>query len=137
MLGVERRVDMTKVQLLSRETDWKVLIVVVSLLFSAFVGYLLPTPTVQPTLSVSEYPPLTVYCGIRFLDALLTTALLVLVWAVFRLLEPGRRYSRTWVIAKTVGIPVIWLLLVIALGFWFSHLHEELLRDIYGHLFVT
>jgi hypothetical protein len=127
---------MTKVQFLSRETDWKVLIPLGSLLFSAFVGYLLPTPTVQPTLSVLEYPPLTAYCGMRFLDALIAAALLVLVWGVFRFLEPGRRYSRTSVITKTVGIPVVWLLLVIALGFWFSHLHEELLRDIYGHDFV-
>jgi hypothetical protein len=121
---------MTKVQFSSRETDWKILIALGSLAFSAFVGYLLPTPTVDPTLSVLEYPPLTAYCGTRLLDALITAALLVLVWGVFRLLEPGRRYSQTWVIAKTVGIPMVWLLLVIALGFWFSHLHEEHLRAI-------
>jgi hypothetical protein len=121
---------MTKVQFLSRETDWKVLIAFGSLVFSAFVGYLLPTPTGYPPGS-PDYPPLTAYFGIRFVDALIAAALLALVWGVFRLLEPGRRYSQTWVIAKTVGIPLVWLLLVIALGFWFSHLHEEYLRTIY------
>lgn len=122
---------MTNVQVSSRETDWKVLIAFGSLALSAFVGYLLPTPTDYPPNSV-EYWPLTAYCGTRFLDALIAAALLVLVWGVFRLVEPGRRYSRTWVVAKAVGIPVVWLLLVIALGFWFSHLHEEYLRQIFS-----
>ena len=72
----------------------------------------------------------------RFVDAFIAMSLLVLVWGVFRLLEPGRRYSRMWVIAKTVGIPLIWILLVVALGFWFAHLHEEWFRQKYEPLMV-
>jgi hypothetical protein len=126
---------MTSAQHLSRQADWKFLIPLGSLVFAAFVGYLLPPPTEYPPHPAGS-PPLTVYFGMRFVDGLITMALLVLVWGVFRLLEPGRRYSRTLVIAKTVGIPLIWILLVVALGFWFAHLHDELFRQKYEPLMV-
>jgi hypothetical protein len=102
---------MNNIQFSSRETDRKVLIVLFSLAFSAFVGYLLPTPL--------DYP------GIQFFDAFITVALGVLVWGVFRLLEPARRYSRTWVIAKNAGIPIVWALLVLVLAVWFYHLNTN------------
>ena len=127
---------MTSAQFSLRQIDWKVLIPLGSLIFAAFLGYLLPPPTEYPP-NPAGYPPLTVYFGMRFVDGFITMALLVLVWGVFRLLEPGQRYSRTWVIAKTVGIPLIWILLVVALGFWFAHLHEEWFRQKYEPLMVT
>jgi dolichyl-phosphate-mannose--protein O-mannosyl transferase len=121
---------MTNVRFSSRETDWKVLVALGLLVFSAVVGYLLPPP-IDYSLQPQEYPPLTVCFGMRVVDAFFAVTLLVLVWGVFRLLEPRRRYSRTWVIAKTAGILLVWLLLVVALGFWFAHLHNEWLQQIF------
>jgi hypothetical protein len=122
---------MTSAQHLSRQADWKVLIPLGSLLFAALVGYVLPPPTEYPP-DPKGFPPLTVLFGMRFVDAFIAVSLLVLVWGVFRLLEPGRRYSRTWVIAKTVGIPLIWITLIVALGYWFAYLHTEWFQQKYG-----
>ena len=36
----------------------------------------------------------------------------VYVWGVFRILEPVR-FNQNWAVAKVVGIPIVWLVLVI------------------------
>ena len=97
---------MRNIQVSSPETDRKVL-TVAAVTISAAVGYLLPALLQDPRM--------------RILDALITLALGILVWGVFRLLEPSR-FSQKWVVAKIAGIPIVWLLLVLALAIWFSHL---------------
>ena len=105
---------MKSIELSSRETDRKVLIILFSLAFAASVGFVLPTPLDAP--------------GIRLLDALITIALGGLAWGVFHLLEP-ERYGRKWDIVRIAGIPILWLLLVLALGVWFYLLHTAYVRD--------
>ena len=104
---------MKSIQLYSRETGQKALIILLCLGFPALVGYLLPTP-----LLTEDVP------RIQLIDAGIAVALGVFVWGVFCLIEP-RRHGRRWLIAKLVGIPIIWLILVLILAVWFHRLHES------------
>ena len=103
---------MKNIQLWSRDIDRKILIVIgafCSLLVAALIGSVLPPP----------FP----FKHITIFDALLTTALLVLVWSVFRVVRPDR-YSRKWAVAEAIVIPVVWGLLVGVLAVWFCGLNS-------------
>ena len=67
----------------------------------------------------------------RFVGPFLTVIFIPFTWGAFRLVRPSR-YGRAWLIAEFIVVPVLWLLLVIALGIWFGHIGgpviEELLR---------
>jgi len=105
---------MKNIQLWSRVTDRKILVAIgflCCLAFAAVIGATLPTPAESD--------------AIRFVDAFISTMLLVLVWGGFRLVRPAR-YRQPWVLAEVIAVPVIWTLLVIALAFWFGQLHDEL-----------
>ena len=91
----------------SRGTDRKVLTVLYSLAGPAIVAYLFPIPLYFP--------------GSRFLNALVTVAILGIVWGVFYLFRPTRRVAQGWIIAIKIAVPVVWLILVIALRMWLSH----------------
>jgi len=89
----------------SLKMDDKVLIILLCLGFAAFIGCLLPVP----------------FYVSRVLGGFISVGLAVLVWCVFRLVEP-RRYSRKWAIAELMVVPVVWVLLMVAVGVWFYHL---------------
>lgn len=59
------------------------------------------------------------------IEVLVTTALAVPVWAVFRLVRPDR-WSRRWSVAEFVAVPVVWLILAVALAFWFHHINRQM-----------
>ena len=100
---------MKDIQIFSRETDRKVLLVLFGLGVPALAGCLLPTPFEDS--------------HVRLFDAVLSAALALLVWSGFRLLEP-RRYSHKWEIAERTVVPVVWLLLILAFAVWFYHLEQ-------------
>lgn len=102
---------MKNIQFSTPETDRKVGSILFSLAVFTAVGYLLPAPV--------DFP-----C-IHFMDALIGVALGILVWGMFNLLEPTRRYNHKWAIAKSAGIPFVWLLLLLLLTSWFHHLDSE------------
>ena len=90
----------------SRATDRKILTaagIFCALALAMAVGSAHPAP---------EAPDI-----IRLLDGFIAAILLVLVWSSFRLARPGR-YNHKWAVAEAVVVPLIWALLVAALGFW-------------------
>ena len=102
---------MNNIILWSRGTDRKILAtlgVICGLLFAAFVGSIIPSP------GPSE--------SFAFVNAAITTSLLLFIWLGFRLLRPIR-YDRRWLIGEFIAVPLLWLLLVVALAIWFHHLH--------------
>lgn len=100
---------MRNIRFSSRETDSKALAVIGALAVSGIIGYLLPTPV---------FPGQILH--IQIIDAIIAIGLAVFVWSVFRLVEP-RRYGQRWMVAKIIGIPFVWLLLVVALALLFYH----------------
>ena len=103
---------MKTIQIWSRDADRKILVVLCFLFclaLAAVTGSLLPEP--EPA------------DNIRILDAFIAAMLLVFVWAGFRLARPLRCRQR-WVIAEVITVPLLWLLLIIALGIWFAHLRS-------------
>src|ERR1041384_2137708 len=101
---------MRDIEIWSRNTDWKILITVGWLLLAIVAGFIVPAPA-----------PLD---HIQPLVALMTMFLMIFVWALFRLVQPAR-WSRKWSVAELIVVPAAWLLLVVALAFWFSHLQDE------------
>ena len=98
----------------SRATDRKILAVFAFLcciLFAAAIGTVIPAPVDSK--------------DIVLLDGFISSMLLALVWAIFRLVRPVR-LTQGWVIAEFIAVPVIWACLVTALGIWFSHIHDSL-----------
>lgn len=99
-----------KASLWSRATGRKILVVlgiVCGLFLAAAVGSALPVPSP--------------YERIQLARGLISAILLVLVWSAFRLVRPERR-SRKWKVAEAIAVPLIWALLLAALGLWLSHL---------------
>ena len=63
----------------------------------------------------------------RWLGGLVATALAILVWGVFHLLEPVRySYSVAWARVRIATISLIWVVLVTLLGIWFEHMRGRL-----------
>jgi hypothetical protein len=105
---------MKNIVLWSRAADLKILAVIGfagCLTFAAAVGSALSPPTEGD--------------HIRFVDAFITTMLLVFVWAGFRLVRPVW-YNQTWVVAEFIAVPVLWTSLVVALGLWFGKMNDWL-----------
>jgi hypothetical protein len=100
---------MKDMQFTSLKSDIKVPIVLFCLGFSAFVGYLLPTPFDDS--------------HAQLFDAGVAVILGAFVWAVFHLIEP-RRHGQKWMIAEFTVIPFVWVLIILALGVWFYHLQQ-------------
>ena len=80
---------------------------------AAVVGYFLPTPMLPDD-----------FHQIRYLDAAITVFLLVFVWGAFHLAVP-EHHSKRWVIIRNTAIPAMWLLLVLALIFFFQHVSRD------------
>jgi hypothetical protein len=100
---------MKNIQLSSLETDRKMLFaswVAACLASSALVGYFLAAQLGGVWL--------------RLVGSIVGVALGVFVWGLFRLLQPAR-HGRAWTLGKTIGIPLVWLLLATALAFWIYH----------------
>jgi hypothetical protein len=93
----------------SLKTDDKVLIILLCLGFAAVIGCLLPAP----------------YDISHAFGGFISVTFGILVWCLFRLIEP-RRYSRRWAIAELTVVPIVWMLLMLALAVWFYHLRHEL-----------
>ena len=87
-----------------------------------FVGFLLPTPMLPEEVH-----------HIQLLDATITVAIGVFVWGIFGLIEP-RRGGQKWMKVKFVGVPIVWLLLILPLAIWFHHLHEA---DLNSMMFIN
>jgi len=96
----------------SLKTIGKATVVIFCFRIPAFVGFLLPTPVLP-----EDVP------HIQLLDAMVTVAIGVFVWGIFGLIEP-RRSGQKWMKVKFVGVPIVWLLLVLPFAIWFHHLHE-------------
>src|SRR6185295_1715543 len=102
---------MNNVQFWSRATDWKILIALGALGFSAVVGCILPDPV-----------PLEDF---RLVNSILVAGLGLLVWGVFHLIQPLRHRWRSST-REIIIVPATWLLLVVALAFLFSRLGADL-----------
>lgn len=76
---------------------------------SAVSGFLLSTLEPPPTAPLIEL--------------IVSVPLALLLWSVFHLVEPANP-SRKWVIAELTVVPVVWLLLMLALGVWLFHVWE-------------
>ena len=101
---------MQNIELWTRDRDRKIAAAACATLivaFAALIGAWIPTPE-----------PLGESHG---LNSLITSALLVFVWAAFRTVRPIR-FSQKWIFAEVVAVPLIWVLLVVALALWFHHL---------------
>lgn len=111
---------MKNIQFASRRTDIRVVAVSGFLGFSAVVGWLLasfslaadPMPFVN--LDRAQF-------RLQFFGTIISVSLALLVWCSFLLVRPAR-YSRKWVIAEWIVVPLVWLLLVLALNAWVLHL---------------
>ncbi len=66
---------------------------------------------------------------IRLVDALITLTGGIFAWAVFGLLKP-RHVSTAWATARSVGIPVLWVTLVVGLAVFLCRLHQANQREI-------
>lgn len=100
---------MNDIQFTSLRSDAKIPIILFCLGISAFVGYLLPTPFDDSRA--------------RLFDAAISVILGGFVWAAFRLIEP-RRHGQKWMIAEFTVVPLVWVLLMVAIGVWFYHLEQ-------------
>lgn len=101
----------------SRATDLKVLeglSIVIVLGLSALTGYWLPAPFEAP--------------HVQLADAVLTFSALCLVWSLFHVLVPMRyiQYSKTGVNLASLAA---WILIVVAIGFWFSSQSAKILEE--------
>ena len=76
---------------------------------AATIGLALPTPSPEQSDTF------------QLLEGLISAMLLVFVWGGFRVVRP-RWYSQRWTVAEAIVVPVVWGLLVAALGFWFYYL---------------
>ena len=101
---------MKTVELWSRDTDRNILSALFCFVLAATVGALLPEPAPME--------------NIQIVQASLGVVLLILTWAGFRLLRP-MRYRRNWVVVEAIGVPLLWLLTMTALGVWFAHLKSN------------
>lgn len=90
------------------KADLTMLVVGFCLGVSAIAVFFLP--------EVSGYGPLFNY-GI-------SSALGLLIWCSFRLIAP-KYYTRTWIIAELIVVPLLSILAIVALGWWFSQLALE------------
>jgi hypothetical protein len=102
---------MRNVVLWSRAIDRQILTAVgcVCLLaFAGTAGLLLPAP--EPSECVT------------LINAFVTAALLLIVWAGFRLVRPFH-YNYNWQVAEPFAVALAWVLLVSALGIWLNRLH--------------
>ena len=100
---------MKNVQLTSRKTDLRVLLVIV---FPAFAGFLL-------SMLFEDFPQ-ALLC-----DAVISIPLALLVWCAFRLVQPSH-HSQRWTIAEFTLVPIIWLLLMLAFVAWSHHLWQSI-----------
>lgn len=108
---------MKKIVFWPRAVDWKILSGVGCLAVAGLVGAVLPGPSPFDDNS--------------FLMGCVAAFLLVSVWSCFRLVRPTL-YSRKWVSAEFIAVPVVWILLVAALGLWFWHLRVSV-EDLLPH----
>jgi len=74
------------------------------LTLAATIGLALPTPSPEQSDTF------------QLLEGLISAMLLVFVWGGFRVVRPR------WTVAEAIVVPMVWGLLVAALGFWFSYL---------------
>lgn len=97
---------MRNIHFSSRETDYKVAIVVLCTSSVAFVGFI-STFWCDPLVSI--------------IAPVLSFALAIFAWGVFNIIEPPF-YGRFWARSKSVGIPALWLLLFFSFICLFEHI---------------
>ena len=116
---------MKNILIWSRATDRNIGIAtsaICALALAALIGFALPAPGPCD--------------AIPLLDGFIAAMLLLFIWGSFHMARPSR-YSQGWAVAEVFVIPLVWGLLVAALGFWLHHLKsaweilpEELLNKI-------
>lgn len=106
---------MNNIQFASRRTDIRVVAVSGFLGFSTVVGWLLAS-----FFDVNELEPFLPIGRLQFFETVLSVSLALSVWCSFLLVRPVR-YSRKWVIAERIVVPLVWLLLVLAFDVWVLH----------------
>jgi hypothetical protein len=107
---------MKNVQFALRQINWDWLVFPAGLILSAFVVYMLIPPFV--------------FDDVRIWEALFTAMLSALVWTIFHFAEPAQ-WSRNWLKVKYIGIPIVWLLMVVGLAFFFKHFNTEYDKESY------
>jgi hypothetical protein len=85
--------------------------------YAALAGFCLPPPM----------PPEDFH-SVRILDALMSVCLGIFAWGVVHLAEPPY-YGRRWALAKTIAIPLVWLVLVGLLALLFRCLLVDYWMD--------
>jgi hypothetical protein len=101
---------MKDIQLIQRETVFKVLAIATVVGYFAMAGgiglVLTPTPY-----NVDEWP---------LINCAISLAMALFAWSTFKLIEP-LRYSHNWQIAKLIFVPLGWLLLTVAIDMGLLH----------------
>ena len=111
---------MNSIQFASRRTDIRVVAVSGFLGFSVVVGWLLASfLLVNDPLQFVNLDP--VQFRVQFFETVISVSLALLVWCLFLLVRPAR-YSRKWLIAEWIVVPLVWLLLALAFDVWVHHL---------------
>jgi hypothetical protein len=109
---------MKNIQQTAPETDRKIQFaasVFLVMTFLALVGYLLPTP-------LEETKGRLLGAGISLLAGFMA-------WNVFQLLQPAK-HTHTWKVKKAIGIPMIWLLILLALTLWGFHSNAVFMKQL-------